>query len=49
MSPPQSQHSRWNEITQTGMIEGPHQDFAAMLHTIADTTQRALDNYGAST
>lgn len=39
----------WNEITQTGMIEGPHQDFAAMLHTIADTTQRALDNYGAST
>ena len=40
---------RWNEITQTGMIQEPHQEFAAMFNTIADIAQHALDNYAAST
>ena len=36
---------RWTEITRTGMIQHPHQDFAAMLDTVADATQHALDHY----
>ena len=39
---------RWTEITRTGMIQHPHQDFAAMLDTITDAAQHALNDYTAT-
>ena len=40
---------RWSKITRTGMIQNPQQDFAAMLYTIADAAQHALNDYTATT
>ena len=40
---------RWSKITRTGMIQNPQQDFAAMLDTIADAAQHALNDYTATT
>lgn len=39
---------RWAEITQTGMIQNPKQDFAAILNTITDAAQNALDAHAAT-
>ena len=39
---------KWTEITRTGMIQDPHQDFATILDIIADATQHALDDYTAT-
>ena len=40
---------RWIEMTRTGMIQDPHPDFAAILDTVTDAVQLALDDYTATT
>ena len=40
---------RWIEMTRTGMIQDPHPDFAAILDTVTDAVQHALDDYTATT
>ncbi|MXW59005.1 MAG: hypothetical protein F4X68_09995 [Acidimicrobiia bacterium] len=40
---------RWTEITRTGMIQDPQPDFGAILGSITDAVQHALDDYTATT
>ena len=39
---------KWGELSRTGMIQDPHQDFAAILDTIADAAQHALNDHAAT-
>lgn len=39
---------RWTEIARTGMVQDPQLDSAAILNTVTDATQHALDDYTAT-